>query len=182
MTLALAAPSALRDGTVSVLPVDRSVAHLMVAASHDPDVTRWTQIPEGLTVLDASLITAGWSVPSERIARFRVCPDGLQAMGLISLWFNVDDEPEVGYWLLPEARGHGVATTAVALVCSWAFDVCELPLLQVTTLPGNTASERVAEKCGFVAAGSVQRDIKGTTCTLRLWSRERPAEKRYARA
>jgi RimJ/RimL family protein N-acetyltransferase len=182
MTRALAAPSALRDRTVSLLPVASSVAALMVAASHDPDVTRWTQIPEGLTMLDAGLITAGWSLPSERIARFRVCPDGGPPMGLVSLWFNVDDEPEVGYWLLPEARGRGVATSAVRLVCTWAFEVCELPVLQVTTLPGNAASEAVARNCGFQAAGAVQRDIKGTMRTLRLWTRERDVEDRYARA
>ena len=56
MTRALAAPSPLRDGEVALLPVDGDVTALIVAASHDPEITRWTQVPRDLTLLDASLL------------------------------------------------------------------------------------------------------------------------------
>lgn len=182
MSPALAAPSTVGDGAVTLRPIDAGVAALLVAASHDPEVTRWTQIPEGLTLLDADLISAGWAHPSDRVARFQVCLAELSPAGLVSIWFDGGGDAEVGYWLLSAARGRGVATAALRLLCAWAFDVCGLAVLQLTTLPGNAGSETVARHCGFAAAGTVERDIKGTMRTLRLWTRRRDAMVTYARA
>ncbi len=49
VTAALAAPSPLRDGEVTLLPLDDGVPALLVAASHDDEVTRWTEVPAGMT-------------------------------------------------------------------------------------------------------------------------------------
>jgi RimJ/RimL family protein N-acetyltransferase len=55
----------------------------------------------------------------------------------------------VGYWVSPGARGRGVATRALRLVCDWTG---ERPLW-LTTHPDNLASQRVAEKAGFRRVG-----------------------------
>ena len=169
MTAALAAPSSQRDGEVELLPVDRRVVALIVAGSLDAEVTRWTQVPEGLTLLDAGLITAGWMTRSTTTARYQVCVPELSPAGMVTVWLDAEGEAEVGYWLLAPARGRGVARRAVRLLCAWAFDVCGLDRLRLTTMPGNVASERVAELCGFRRDGSLVRDIKGTAHTLQLW-------------
>lgn len=171
MTRALAPPSPLRDGEVELLPVGSDVAALVVAASHDPEITRWTQVPENLTLLDAGLITAGWTMANTTTARFQVAVAELAPAGMVTVWINAADEAEVGYWLLTQARGRGLARRAVGLLCDWSFDVCELELLQLATLPGNVASERVAEACGFHHDGTLVRDVKGTLRTLDLWVR-----------
>ena len=62
----------------------------------------------------------------------------------------------VGYWLAPEARGRGVATHAVRLLARWAFAELGLARLELTCGPDNEASQRVAERCGFVR-GSLLR-------------------------
>jgi RimJ/RimL family protein N-acetyltransferase len=59
----------------------------------------------------------------------------------------------VGYWLVPEARGRGVATHAVRLLAGWAFAELGLARLELACSPGNEASQRVAERCGFARAG-----------------------------
>ena len=56
----------------------------------------------------------------------------------------------IGYWVAPPARGRGVATRALELVCGWH---AERPLLLLTH-PGNIASQRVAEKAGFRRVGT----------------------------
>jgi RimJ/RimL family protein N-acetyltransferase len=59
----------------------------------------------------------------------------------------------IGYWLAPQARGRGVATHAVRLVARWAFDEVGLARVELTCGPDNVASQRVAERCGFVREG-----------------------------
>lgn len=171
MIHALAPPSPLRDGEVALLPAGPDVAALVLAASHDPEITRWTQVPEDLTPLDAGLITAGWTMPSTTTARFVVAVSERAPVGMVTVWINSESEAEVGYWLLAAARGRGVARRAVQLACTWSFEVCRLDILHLTTLPGNVASERVAEACGFRRQGTSIRDIKGTSRTLDLWVR-----------
>jgi [ribosomal protein S5]-alanine N-acetyltransferase len=171
MARALAAPSPLRDGEVALLPVGTDVAALIVAASHDPEITRWTQVPENLSLLDAGLITAGWSMPSTTTARFQVSSAELTPAGMVTVWINAENEAEVGYWLLAAARGRGIARRAVRLLCTWSFDECRLDRLQLATLPGNVASETVAKACGFHRKGTLVRDVKGTSRTLDVWVR-----------
>ena len=59
----------------------------------------------------------------------------------------------VGYWLVPDARGRGVATRAVRLLARWAFNDLRLARLQLTCGPDKEASQRVAEHCGFRREG-----------------------------
>lgn len=181
MTIALASPSPLRDGEVALLPIDPGVAALIVAASHDPEVTRWTQIPEHLSLVDAGMVTAGWAMSRGSSVRLQVCTPEHAPAGMVTLWINAEGEVEVGYWLLEAARGRGVGRRAVALVCEWAFEVCGLERLQLTTLPGNVASERVAAACAFVRQGTVIRDIKGSARTLQLWVRRRDVAQRASK-
>lgn len=59
----------------------------------------------------------------------------------------------VGYWLRPEARGRGAATEALRLDSRWAFEAVKVERLSLITDPQNTASQRVAERAGFLREG-----------------------------
>ncbi|MFG2058692.1 GNAT family N-acetyltransferase [Micromonospora sp. NPDC048930] len=77
----------------------------------------------------------------------------------------VYDEPAtgqamLGYSLLPEARGRGLATRAVELLADWAFDV-GLARLWAGTRPENVASQRVLEKVGFQREGLLRGRLPG---------------------
>jgi RimJ/RimL family protein N-acetyltransferase len=85
------------------------------------------------------------------------------ALGCVWLW-NVDvfnGRGEVGYWLLGRARGRGAATRAVRLLVSYAFGVVGLERLDLFTLLENAASERVAERAGFVREGVLRSYRRG---------------------
>ena len=60
---------------------------------------------------------------------------------------------EVGYWLVPAARGRGVGRTAVSLLVEWAFETLELERIEITTTPDNTAARALAEALGFTQEG-----------------------------
>ncbi|MBJ7596373.1 MAG: GNAT family N-acetyltransferase [Candidatus Dormibacteraeota bacterium] len=179
MIAALATPSSLHDGELTLLPLDSGIPALLVAASYDDEITRWTQVPQGMTLLDAGLVVAGWA-GNERVVRLQVCLPELSPAGLVTVWINARDKAEVGYWLLAAARGHGVARRALAMLCDWTFASSDIDELELTTLPGNTASEKVAAACGFDDAGFIELDVKGERRTLRLWLRARDEEKRSA--
>jgi RimJ/RimL family protein N-acetyltransferase len=65
----------------------------------------------------------------------------------------------VGYWLAPDARGRGVATHTVRLLARWAFAELGLARLELTCSPDNQASQRVADRCGFVREGLLRSHI-----------------------
>ncbi len=60
---------------------------------------------------------------------------------------------EVGYWLVPAARGQGTGKAAVSLLVEWAFARLDLQRLEITTTPDNTAARALAESLGFVEEG-----------------------------
>jgi RimJ/RimL family protein N-acetyltransferase len=65
----------------------------------------------------------------------------------------------VGYWLTPDGRGHGIATRATRLMAAWAFDELGIHRLELTCGPDNDASQRVANRCGFVREGVLRSHL-----------------------
>jgi RimJ/RimL family protein N-acetyltransferase len=62
---------------------------------------------------------------------------------------------EIGYWVLPQARGRGVATTIARLLAAHAFALGVERVAAYVNL-GNTASERVLERARFTREGVVR--------------------------
>ena len=68
----------------------------------------------------------------------------------VSYW----DAYELSYQLYDDAfAGHGYTTEAVRLLVDNLFATRKRHRIQLVIVPGNTASLRVAEKCGFVREG-----------------------------
>ncbi|WP_436314994.1 GNAT family N-acetyltransferase [Streptomyces bauhiniae] len=63
-----------------------------------------------------------------------------------------DGRAEVGYWTAARARGRGVAPRALTALTGWAFEQ-GLTRLELLHQMDNTASCRVALKCGYERAG-----------------------------
>ena len=70
----------------------------------------------------------------------------------------------LGYWLGAEFTGHGFMSEAVSGVCKWAKAELRLARLEASTLPENSASKRVLERCGFLEEGYARSylEIAGT--------------------
>jgi RimJ/RimL family protein N-acetyltransferase len=63
--------------------------------------------------------------------------------------------PEVGYYLHRDAWGNGYATRALELVTGWLLGEGGFDEVVLRTHPDNVASQRVAERVGFVRTGVV---------------------------
>ncbi|MCL9808545.1 GNAT family N-acetyltransferase [Flavobacterium luminosum] len=57
---------------------------------------------------------------------------------------------EIGYMLLPEAHGKGIATEAINLLVDYGFNKMNMHSLEAVIDPENVASAKVLEKNGFV--------------------------------
>jgi ribosomal-protein-alanine N-acetyltransferase len=57
---------------------------------------------------------------------------------------------EIGYMILPEYYGKGIATEAIKATLAYGFEDMSLHSIEAVIDPENTASERVLQKNGFV--------------------------------
>jgi len=72
------------------------------------------------------------------------------------------EEAELGYCVVREAWGKGIATELATIVRDWAWENTCLPYLIGVTRPGNTASQRVLFKIGMKETG--QLAFQGSMC------------------
>jgi ribosomal-protein-alanine N-acetyltransferase len=59
----------------------------------------------------------------------------------------------LGYWLVPDARGKGLASAAARLLCAWGFAELGLRRIELEIRPDNLASQRLAERLGATREG-----------------------------
>ena len=62
-------------------------------------------------------------------------------------------QAEIGYWVLPEARGRGVAARAVRLLAGWALEELGLTRIEAYVPVDNEPSLRSIERAGFTQEG-----------------------------
>ncbi len=76
---------------------------------------------------------------------------------------NVDWEnarAELGVWVVPQARGRGLARSALRLAAQWLFESCRLMRLELLTEPDNEPMLRAAAAAGFVHEGTLRRHAR----------------------
>ncbi|WP_281287091.1 GNAT family N-acetyltransferase [Nonomuraea turkmeniaca] len=91
----------------------------------------------------------------EKGGHWAVTRDGGEVLGRIALrGLDFDDGiAGVAYWVLPAARGAGVASRALTALTAWALDEIGFHRLELDHSTRNTASCRVATKCGYLLEG-----------------------------
>jgi len=103
-------------------------------------------------------------------------PDGtFLGVGLFPRIEREGRQAEIGYVIAPAARGRGVATRTLRLLTDWGFAELGLQRLELWIDVANPASERVAERAGYVREGVlrscwVKEDMRAD---LGIWSRLR---------
>ncbi|WP_416531448.1 GNAT family N-acetyltransferase [Streptomyces coelicoflavus] len=128
----------------------------------DPDFQRWNtplKLWTDLAGARESLRARARDAADGRSASFRITDDesgatlGHIGLGEISTRLKT---ARVGYWVLPEARGGGVATRALLLTSRWAYAELGLHRLELGHAIGHEASCRVAERSGYRAEGTLR--------------------------
>jgi RimJ/RimL family protein N-acetyltransferase len=157
----------LIDGPTWLRPWRDTDLQAIVRACQDPDIIRWTRVPERYGEADArSFLLARYdAVLAGATAPFAIVSgeDDTRLLGSISLmrlaWQHA--RGEVGYWLARDARGQGHVTRAVGLICRWGFDTLGLERIDLLAGTGNAASQKVAERAGFTREAVLRSYMRG---------------------
>lgn len=160
MPLRTPSPPLRSDGVMLRALRGQDVPAITVACQ-DPDIQRWTRVPSPYRESDAR----GW------IAAMRARERGgealelaiadsrsgllIGAIGVVTLDWD-QRTGEIGYWVTPEVRGHGVASTALRLLSRWSLGPLGLERVELRIWEENIASRRAAEKAGFAYEGTLR--------------------------
>ncbi len=148
-------------GGVTLRPQQLGDAADVARLSTDPDLHRFTMITRELSADDAR--TRAWSsMLAQRdgtAVRFVIRESDGEMLGECGAVLLANRTAELHYWLVPAARGRGLATACLRAVTVWLVDNFEVGRLQLKTHPDNTASMAVAERVGFQREGLIQGDL-----------------------
>jgi [ribosomal protein S5]-alanine N-acetyltransferase len=149
----------------------------IVGACQDPEIPRWTRVPEPYDERSA----ADWAAESQRQREagegFHLViadADTDELLGSIGVQgvLHAESRCDIGYWLARQARGRGVMTRAVRLLSRWVFDNLPIERIQITVQPDNKASRAVAERAGYAFEGILRSyiEIKGKRRDAAMYS------------
>ena len=155
-------PPDLRTEEIVLRPWQGEDLDAIVDELQDPEIPRWTRIPEPYRAADGRAFLAHsarrWSDGTG--ASFAIVDRATDhIVGSIGVRFLEQGGATVGYWVASAARGRGLATTALRLVSRWVIEELSVERLELVTEPQNLASQRVAEKAGFEREGVLRRQL-----------------------
>jgi len=91
-------------------------------------------------------------------ARFVIEKKDGTKIGSIAHYFILPSRwMEIGYDVIPSARGRGYGTEAVQIMVDYLFLSKDIVRIQAVTNKGNKSSQRVLEKAGFTKEGTLRK-------------------------
>ncbi|MBQ1064576.1 MULTISPECIES: GNAT family N-acetyltransferase [Micromonospora] len=149
-------PTLPAEGGLVLRPWADGDAPSVLAAYQDPEIRRWhTRRPASPEQVLQWFAHSRRSWQEETGASWAVTR-GDEVVGRMTLGgVNLDDgEAACAYWVVPAARGTGVASGALRALSAWALADGRLHRLWLDHSTGNVASCRVAVKAGFRLEGT----------------------------
>ncbi|WP_457028945.1 GNAT family N-acetyltransferase [Kitasatospora sp. P5_F3] len=135
-------------------------ARELSALAADPAISLWNPLPVSSVAHAERWLTgraAGWERGD--LASFALlAPDFDELLGAVTVrWADrADGLAMIGYWLLPDARGRGLATRGLEAVTRWAFTTADARRIELAHAVGNSASCRVAGRAGYLLEGTLR--------------------------
>ena len=146
----------LTDGVVALRRWARDDLGCVEEATQDPDIPKGTTVPAVFTPAEGlAWIERQWSRHDEGTGLSQAITHAVsnEALGAGVLMARNPGAFELGYWLIPRARGQGFGSRAVGLLARWAVTEAALARVEALVVPDNIASQRVLEKAGFRREG-----------------------------
>ncbi|MDQ2935414.1 MAG: GNAT family N-acetyltransferase [Chloroflexota bacterium] len=168
-------PTELRDSGIILRPWRLADVPRVTEICQDNEIARWTLVPSPYQEQHARIwieqTIRDWA--DRKHATFAITEaDSGEVVGAIGLRLHGDYavNGNIGYWVAEEARGRGIASTALRLLTRWGADQVGLSRLQLVTDPENIASQKVAERAGFsregILRGYIERHGERHDCVM----------------
>jgi RimJ/RimL family protein N-acetyltransferase len=165
-------------------PYNESDIPRNIEACLDEQIRHWTAdlpSPYHETAARQYLVDIVWQAATGTKATWAVADRASdELLGQVAVMNLRGLNPEIGYWMHPDARGRGLMTEAVRAVVGHAFDPAGLDRhrLVIHAAAGNVASNAVAASLGFRHFGTetaAERLGDGTLDDLHGYELVRPA-------
>ncbi len=144
-------------GGLLLRPWERADARAFLSAYEDEGTRRWhTHRPSTVAQVEEWFEGYRQDWEREKGCHWAVARDSGEVLGRMALR-GVDFEDGVAnaaYWVLPAARGAGVASRALAAVSAWALDDIGFHRLELDHSTRNDASCKVATRAGYLLEGT----------------------------
>ncbi|MQY15730.1 hypothetical protein SRB5_59200 [Streptomyces sp. RB5] len=160
-------PITLTTDRLLLRPFTAADTEAVYVACQDPEIPRWTTVPQPYTrehaqIFVTEICAAGWRADTSYNLAVTRRDDGalVGAVGLVRLSLA---EPvrtaELGYWTAKEQRGHGYTAEAGDALSTWALRTLGVERLEWLAEAGNEASRAVALRIGFTLEGTLRAQI-----------------------
>ena len=148
-------------------PLQSSDAEWIYQACQDTEVQRWTQIPRPYTHDHAKSFVADQN--GELLANAIINSRTGEPAGVAGIHHIKNGVATVGYWIAPQARRAGAASTALKILPTIARRLGDAQTMRAIIAETNVASRATAERAGFkIARKSAEQCPDGATQTTGL--------------
>ena len=148
-------------------PLQSSDAEWIYHACQDTEVQRWTQIPRPYTHDHAKSFVADQN--GELLANAIINSRTGEPAGVAGIHHIKNGVATVGYWIAPQARRAGAASTALKILPTIARRLGDAQTMRAIIAETNVASRATAERAGFnIARKSAELCPDGATQTTGL--------------
>ena len=148
-------------------PLQSSDAEWIYHACQDTEVQRWTQIPRPYTHDHAKSFVVDQN--GELLANAIINSRTGEPVGVAGIHHIKNGVATVGYWIAPQARGAGAASTALKILPTIAKRLGDAQTVRAIIAETNVASRATAERAGFkIARKSAAQCPDGATQTTAL--------------
>ena len=167
----------LTAGGITLRPVRLADADRIVAGCSDPAIAHFTRVPVPYGREDAEQFVrlAGQQWAAHAAAVFAIADADDLLVGTCALMDveHAHARAEAGYWVSPDARGRGVARTALSLLTDWGHSTLGLREIFLTIEDANPASVKAALASGYDPdEATLEYELKGTARRVRhYWHR-----------
>ena len=169
----------LTDAEIRLVPLSTAHEPQVAALVDDEDSRRYTRIPTEPSMAFVPTWLRSYEEGRRDGTRlgFAIESNDGEFLGL-GLFVRLEREGrqgEIGYLVAPAARRRGVATRAVTLLTDWGFSELGLERIELWIDTANAASERVAERAGYLCEG-ILRSVwfkEDLRADFGVWSRLR---------
>jgi RimJ/RimL family protein N-acetyltransferase len=144
----------LDAGGIRIRRFRDSDAEAFAAATHDAEIVAHSGIPGSHTPRSARIAFTRFD--DEGFVQRAIADRETDALLGTVLLFNVarhERRCEIGFWLVPGARGRGAATSAVRIVCDWAAREWGIERFDAHSDIDNPGAHAVLERNGFNREG-----------------------------
>lgn len=157
----------LRNGLVTLRPLQEKDIEGIYHACQDPMIPRFTTVPSPYTLTHAQFFVreqepARFALKSELIFAITLGQDieeefcGVISFHSVSLGNHA---AEIGYWITAPARGKGIGVTAAKMITEYGFSTMGFRRIEALVDVDNEASRALLRSAGYELEGIMRQKV-----------------------